>query len=459
MSYLLHSIASLAARAAHLLDDDEVSAVSVHKVRGALREIRRQALIIAFPAAGQGRPSASQDPDQRAPDLASRADRTSEGPPAPPSPRHDLGAESRNRMDFVTRAGTWLAARAGANLPNNPQHADDVRDLSLLDVARECLTRSGIDVRGWDRQRIVGEAFIRRGAMGTSDFVTALADAAHKILMAAYTEAAITCFAWCKRGTVADFRAHNRYRVGGFGALDSLAENGEFKHKSLSDAERATIAAGTVGNIISVSRQLIINDDMGAFAAMPTALGRAAKRSVESSAYALLNTNSGLGPSQSDGQPLFHSNRANVGSGSALSVAAIDADRSVMARQVDATGEPLDIRPAVLVLATEYGGAARVINAAEYNTDSGATFQKPNAVRGLFREVVDTPRITGTRRYLFADPAVAPVFEIVFLAGNEEPIIEQRESWNTDGGELRVRFDFGVGAVDWRGAVTNSGTT
>jgi hypothetical protein len=102
-------------------------------------------------------------------------------------------------------------------------------------------------------------------------------------------------------GTVSDFRAHNRYRMGSFGALDALNENGEFKNKAISDAEKATITAATKGNIINVSRQMIVNDDMGAFFALPAMLGRAAALSVEVDVYALLAQNAGLGPTLSDG--------------------------------------------------------------------------------------------------------------------------------------------------------------
>ena len=58
---------------------------------------------------------------------------------------------------------------------------------------------------------------------------------------------------------------------------------------------------------------------------------------------------------------------------------------------------------------------------------------------------------------LFADPNIAPVIEVVFLNGVETPYLEMKEGWRIDGTEWKVRLDSGVGAVDWRGAVTNAG--
>jgi phage major head subunit gpT-like protein len=68
--------------------------------------------------------------------------------------------------------------------------------------------------------------------------------------------------------------------------LDSLTEDGEFKNKALSDAEKATITVATKGNIINISRQMIVNDDMGAFTRLPMMMGRAAALSVEVDVYA-----------------------------------------------------------------------------------------------------------------------------------------------------------------------------
>ena len=121
--------------------------------------------------------------------------------------------------------------------------------------------------------------------------------------------------------------------------------------------------------------------------------------------------------------------------------------------------EYLDLRPAVLLVPVGLGGQARVINQSQYDPDTVANKaqMKPNVVAGLFRDIVDTPRLSGTRRYLFADPALAPVIEVAFLEGQESPVLESQDGWRVDGTEMKVRLDFGVAAVDYRGAVTNAG--
>jgi hypothetical protein len=377
-------------------------------------------------------------------------------PPTDQQVRVELGEDARNK--FLRGVTSWLLAKAGTDV-KDAGDPGEFRGMTLVDVARECLRRLNISTRGLDKMRIVSEAFVRRDiTQSTSDFATLLENTMHKVLQAAYATQPDTWSKFCARGTVSDFRAHNRYRMGSFGALDALNENGEFKNKAISDAEKASITATTKGNIINVSRQMIVNDDMGAFARLLTMLGRAAGLSVEVDVYALLALNSNLGPTMGSA-PLFDAAaHANLTTGAALSAVALDLDRQGMASQTDPWGHQyLDLRPAVLLVPITLGGTARVINAAQYDPDTANKLQRPNMAQNLFRDIVDSPRITGTRRYLFADPSVAPVLEVAFLEGQASPVLETKDGWNTDGAEMKVRFDYGVAAVDFRGALTNAG--
>ena len=324
----------------------------------------------------------------------------------------------------------------------------------LADMARASLARAGIKTDGMDKMQIVAASFTQ----GTSDFPVLLENTMHKTLQAAYARAALTWSRFCATGSVSDFRAHNRYRTGSFGALDAVNELGEYVNKSIPDGEKGTITAATKGNIINISRTAIVNDDLGAFVGLSGMLGRAAARTVEADVYALLALNSGLGPTMGDTYTLFHANHSNITTSSALSMAAIDLDRVAMASQLDVSGNDyLDLRPSVLVLPIGLGGSARSINDALYDPDTANKLQKPNVVNGLFSDIVDTPRITGNRRYLFADAMEAPVLEVAFLDGAQTPYLEVQNGFDVDGARYKVRLDYGVAAVDYRGAVTNAG--
>ena len=356
------------------------------------------------------------------------------------------------------RAGMVDAIMARAAVASDEQRrslsANPWRSATLLDLARASLKAAGVKTDGMDKMQIVAAAFTQ----GTSDFPVLLENTMHKTLQTAYAVQPDTWSRFCARGSVSDFRAHNRYRVGSLGNLEVVNELGEFTNKTIPDGEKSTISANTKGNIINLSRQAIINDDLQAFVGLANALGRAARRTVEADVYTVLKSNSGLGPVLADGKTIFHADHNNITTGAAISVAALDADRVAMASQLDVGGNDfLDLRPAVLVVPISLGGTARVINDAQYDPDTANKLQRPNQVRGLFGDIVDTPRLTGTRRYLFASASDAPVLEVAFLDGNDTPYLELENGFTVDGARWKVRLDYGIAGIDYRGAVTNAG--
>ena len=353
---------------------------------------------------------------------------------------------------FRAAAAQAILARAGV-AGEKIDHANPLRGCSMVDIAKASLRRAGKSDEGLSMD-VVASAFTQSG----SDFPILLENAMHKTLQAAYATAALTWNRFCATGSVSDFRDHKRYRIGSLGNLDGLSELGEFKTKAIPDGERASIAAKTVGNIINLSRQAMVNDDLGAFVGLATMQGRAAARTVEAYVYAMLAQNSGLGPVMEDGKTLFHADHGNISAAGALSVATLEDARIKLASQKDVGGNDyLDLRPAILLCPMGLGGTARVLNAAEYDPDTANKLQRPNMVRGLLSDIVDTPRLTGTRHYLFASPSEAPVLEVAFLEGNQSPVLEQDTGFTVDGARFKVRLDFGVAAIDFRGAVTAAG--
>jgi len=362
--------------------------------------------------------------------------------------RSDASVTTDARDKFLEAGVNAIRARAGLEKMDG---ANEFRGLRLTEIAKSCLERAGVSHRGMSELEMVKRAFTQ----STSDFPVLLENAMHKTLQAAYSTAPDTWSRFCKIGSVTDFRAHGRYRTGSFGSIDAVNELGEFKNKSIPDGEKASITATTKGNIINISRQTIINDDLQAFIGLSQMLGRAARRTIEVDVYALLASN----PLMGDGVALFDSAHGNLaGSGAIVSMSTIEAGRVAMAQQMDISdNDYLDLRPAVWVGPIFQGGNARTINDAQYDPDTANKLQKPNVVRGLFRDVVDTPRITGNEWYMFADPMDAPVIEVAFLNGDQEPFLEMQEGFEVDGVKWKVRLDYGVAALDFRGAYKNPG--
>lgn len=373
------------------------------------------------------------------------------------------------RDKFREGATNWLLVKAGvAHLVEKAAAMDgktikidpgEFRGVRNVDLAREALENSGISTRGMrDPDLIVRQAMTTQGAVitqTTSDFPVLFENAIHRTLQAAYATTPDTWSRFAGTGTVTDFRLHTRYLRGTFGALDAVSEAGEFKDKPIPDLAKELIKAKTVGNMINLSRQMIVNDDMEIFSGLAVDLGRAAKLTIEIDVYALLNSN----PVMNDGFALFSSQHGNLAAaGAAPSMAAFDAIDVAMASQKDISGnEFLEIAPHTLLVPRGMRAAAVTVNGSEYDPDAVSKLQKPNVVKGLFSDIVASKRLSGTAYYAFADPNVAPAIEVVFLNGVTEPFTDSQDGWRVDGVEWKVRHDYGVGAVNWRSAYKQPG--
>lgn len=357
----------------------------------------------------------------------------------------------RDRMvaGILARAGILSGNEAQAARQDNP-----AAHQPLYVLAEQALIASGVNTRSMDRDQISRMAL----AQSTSDFTVILENVLHKMLLAAYRPQALTWQRFCATGTLSDYRPHNRYHMGSFSDLKAVNEAGEYETGVLSDAEKETITGSRKGRILQITPEVLVNDDLGALGRPTLALGQAAARTIEKDVYTLLGLNAGLGPLMSDGQTLFHATHTNIPTAAAPTIESVDLGRQLMAQQLDVGGNDyLDIVPAIWLGPLSLGSKAREINGAEYNDDATKNQRRPNVVRGLFADVVDTPRLSGTPWYMFADPAMEPVIEVAFLNGIQTPTMEQELNFRTDGVSWKVVHRYGVGAVGWRGAIRNAG--
>jgi HK97 family phage prohead protease len=352
--------------------------------------------------------------------------------------------------------------------PNEPKRVDPggLAGLRMLDIGRICAEMSGDRSVSMKGGVALAEHLLRRGSGGgaqtTSDLPVIMENVLNKTMLARYALLEQIWRMFCVVKSLNDFRPHIFLRNGSFGELDDLTEHGEVRQKDVPDAEKETIKAATKGNIISLTREVLINDQVGALVDVADRYGETANRSLELSAMRMVKSNGGLGPKCADGKTLFHGDHGNITDGTALGVSALDLDAVKMADQTDHTGEVLDLQPSILMIARGLRGDANVINDSVFDIDPVApgrpnANQKPNKVRGLFKTILGTARLSGTRRYLLAAPGDAEVFACGFLDGVEQPQMAMEEGFRIPGYHWRILFDFGFGVVGYRGAVTNAG--
>ena len=343
------------------------------------------------------------------------------------------------------RAGVTasLSARAGVKGAKDDT-ANEFRGFKLMDIARECVIRAGGSARGLRGIELAKAAFAHTG----SDFPFLMQDVGNKVLLAAYNAHSATWRMIALVGEVSDFKLHNRVRLGQMGALPIVPDGAEYDHNTFGE-ENEQIAAATRGNIISLTRQTIINDDLGGFTRIARMQGRAAALTVEMAAYSVLNDNANM----SDGVALFHADHNNLTTGAAaINSANISAGKAAMRKQKfeDSDDEYLDIRSANLLVPVELEDEAKTFITSTTESDQDNPGRRNIHANSL--EVVASPyHGNATQWYLGADPMDAPVVEVVFLDGVEEPFLDSQEGFNVDGVAWKVRLDVGTGATDSRG--------
>lgn len=347
------------------------------------------------------------------------------------------------------QASDWLTARAGFG-----QHKDDnpFRGMTIENVAREVLEANGVRTRGMGREAVINAAITH----STGDFPNIFENALNKSMLNAFQVIPVVWPKIARVTTLTDFRPHIRYRIGSFSDLERVLENGEYKDGTIGDAERETITAISKGRILNISREMMVNDDMGVFTDAARFLGQASARAPEKDLLALFASN---GPTMGDTKALFHADHGNIAaSGTPPTMAAFEAMRVQMGSQLDPSGNDfVDVRPSIWLGPLSLSGTAKQTNAAEFDDEAQKNQRKPNISRGLVRDIVDTPRLPATIWYLLADPAVEPVFEVGFLDGQQTPQLEMQESFRSGGISWRIRYEYGVAAVGWRGIVKNAG--
>jgi hypothetical protein len=362
-------------------------------------------------------------------------------------PGHDDPAQT---LDAMAEA---LAARAMPGYqPQGSGRYAEFLGWRPSDMLRELLARRG------ERNPPRNPTLLAERAFHTSsDFPLLLAAAANKMLLAAYQPAQPTYRQIFLRRDFRDFKPHRHLRIGDFPTLLPLAENGEIQVGTMSESQEIVLLQ-TFARRLRVTRPMLVNDDLGAFTDFAAAIGRRVAEFENATAYNLLNAANGDGPTLATGSaPVFATGaaRANkAGTGTVLDTATIGAGRAAIMRQRTLDGLPISIGQTMrLLVGPNLELAARQATVVVQASETA----KANVFAGFVQPVVE-PLIPANRWYLFSDPAAAPVYVYGYLNGAEGPQVTTGPVQGADGVEVSVIFDFGVGAIDWRGAWFNPGT-
>lgn len=369
--------------------------------------------------------------------------------------RAHVGFSHDDPAVIATRAGEAIFAR------NHPEHqlAPEARQFahaSFAEIARDSLRRSGASVTG-----LAPDTIITRALHTTGDFGLILGDAVGRELRQAYQSGPAGVRDAARQSTVRDFRPKSKVGLGSAPNLIQVPEGGEFPNGSFAETGEK-YRAHTFGRIFNISRQALVNDDLGAFAALPKLMGEAAREHENAYLAHMVASN----PAMADGVSVFDATRDNASTDDTLWTSI---DTAIVAGSADTVVKNLaftvlsEVRTAMMM---RKGPGGQFIDAAPKYVVThplflaifermisilrGGDYGDPRAFPADLKILVD-PRLPSNAWYFVADPAKVEGLEYSYLEGAPGPQIETKTGFEVDGVQTRVRLDFGAGWVDWRG--------
>lgn len=316
-----------------------------------------------------------------------------------------------------------IQIKAGLSPVHAHPLADRVANMSLREMA---IFAGEVEAVATGR-RPERDAAIMGMGLSRVDFKTALGDG-FRTLAAQRYDAFADHLALCAPLLVANFQPVELPNVSADAALKEVSELATFQASSIAaTAGNVTAQLKTYGRIITISRQIIINDDIGLLDNVFASFGSSAARIENRDIFNGLEAN----PILQDGEPLFHSDLGNI-EAEALSADSLAAAVGKLRSQPLRHGEPANNKPRFLVVAPELEMLAYRLN---HET-------------GNRLEIISSPNIQPGRWYVFADPAISPVVQRLMLKGSDgRPIAIEHYSLKAssfDGTHFKTRADLGI---------------
>jgi len=348
-------------------------------------------------------------------------------------------------IHIAERVGGEQAVEAAlclqGGLPNAHKAFDD-KTLAAGEKMRRTVSISEVFVEAARANGYTGSNRISTGnlptiiaaAFATHQISDLLSAVANKFLLAGFNAVEDSWKQVAAVRSVVDFKAMNMFRLNGSFKFQKVGAGGELKVAQASDYKRS-VAADTYGVITQLTRTDMINDDLNALSQIPQRIGRGAALSLNDVIWTEF---------QADNATYFQS--ATAGSGNALALSSLKTAATAYRKLKDPDGNPLAIAPKMLLVPPELE-----ITAAELMTSalliSGNTTAAPNAnvLQGRYRVVSSAYLSSATTWWLMADSADLNALDVVFLNGQQSPIIENViPEADMLGVQIRGYMDFGV---------------
>lgn len=384
------------------------------------------------------------------------------------SPGHmEMGAEESQKRYGAMQE--YILYRANPTVFKMTDGAREFRGCSMLDLVRFDLESRGINTRGMSRSALAREGLRRRsegrfapgrvasrGVHVAGDFPELLGGTVEKVVLRGYNEMTSPWRLISTPVPVSDLNAKKLVRLGDMPDLEDIEEGGEYTEGTIGESAE-TLAVTKAGVLVSVTEEILINDQMGVFGRIPLGLGQSAARNASVKAMRLFANGTTL-TMATDGRAVFNATDGNLitGAGNAPDLDGLQAARKAMRGMLKANGKTTGIVPKFVLIPDTYEATVDQYIGADNRDRNPAdpADRVPQYLKNMDYWVdMELTAASTAAWYVVADPAEQESIGHATLEGEDEISIIEVEKANVDALSWRVRHWINFGWIDRRGAV------
>jgi len=298
----------------------------------------------------------------------------------------------------------------------------------------------------------------QEAAMLTTDLPNLLADTMNKKLQVEYNHYPQDWRKWCSIVSVASLSEQDSVQLDDLAALPVVDEGDPYTSVA-ADEFKASYTPHKYGELIIVTREMILRDDLRRLSRLPGKLAQAAALRLNDTVYGLVEDNGVI----YDTKVLFlgtadRGEDGNLATGALDSDALADAMSKLRRVRGGASASPIVFRkvwlvvpPALELTAAQLCGSAYAWSGQELPA-TGYNFFRQSGL-----DYIVAPWNASQEKWWIAgDPADCAGLEIGFVLGVDSPQLFMQDDprmgsvFTNDQISYKVRFEFGAGIVNWR---------
>lgn len=292
-------------------------------------------------------------------------------------------------------------------------------------------------------------------AFSTHTLTTLITTTGNKMLLDGFNAIPQSWRRVAKAESVNDFKQATAFRMNANLEYEELGPGGEIKHGTASQ-ETYTLQAVTYAKMLAITLQDIVNDDLRAFDQIRQKLGIGAAVKMSNLFWSTWLTASNTGT-------FWSTTHANLATPCALSLTNLSTAVQKFRDMEGPDGNLMELDPTLLLVPSALEATAKSIFSSQEirDTTSSTKAGVANVYQGMFVPVV-VPQLakssftgySATTWWLAADPSILASAAMVFLNGQQAPVIESSDAdFNSLGVQFRGYHHFGAAMTEYRASV------